>query len=116
MYGRAEESVSVVPRAARVPIVPRSDPNNTLYPELYPYVYRSMQELPAYPGPSNQYPAPSNQYPTAPTATKTTPEKESDQGKDQNQGVSDKGVSEIPRKGMSLAELHKERMVLENSK
>ena len=73
-----------------------------------------MQELPAYPGPNNKYPAHSNQYLTVPTVRKSTPEKESDQSG--NQGVSDKVVSEVPRKGMSLADLHKERMVLENTK
>ena len=102
--------MTVVPRAARVPIVPNMG-SNTLYPELQPYVYRSMQEV--YPGPNGQCPVNNNQFPTALTVTKSTPEMDSDQS--EKKCVNDKVVSEVPQKGLSFSDLQRERMVHENT-
>ena len=45
---QADDPVTVIPRCARVPIVPRMEQPRALYPELYSNFYRNMQEQPAY--------------------------------------------------------------------
>ena len=93
-----------------MPIVP-STRTSTLHPELEPYVYRPMQEV--YPGHPGQYPV-NNQVPTAPTVVKSTSETEPNNSDSKEMG--NKVVSEVPRKGMSFAELQREQMECEYNK